>query len=630
MDKIKKISIVALSFLFALSLLLFVACESEKGGIVDNSTAQSEEVSSSDGGSFNVDSSSTEGGQSAEQSSSIDEQSSSLDEQSSSEDEQSSSVDEQSSSEDEQSSSVDEQSSSEDEQSSSEDEQSSSSGGGGGQIGENTVTVHFDSGTSDVIVEEQTVGSGETVTAPVVSREGYLLRRWTYQGAPFDFGSPVTNSITLTAEWLERTNLPTMSIELFNEDGSTFNITNITREAYVNSLITLCNEDGDLELDNYVSGTKGRGNGSWTESNGGRGKCGLKLKLDKKESLFGRTKNKHWVLLACINFNDVTMSRNYTAFNMAGELFDGIEYTTNVVWVDLYVNGEYRGVYDLCEHVRVGKGRVDIESEYGVLDTGYLIEYDAYAPDGGTTKGVDYFSINDSDGMVNKGGSRSDLVKYGFTIQSPSPEDYATEGNITEEQYRAQVSFIQDYVKRTYSSIIKDKNFTAFSELADADSFVDMYILQELYKNKDCGFSSFFLYKKPGGKLYAGPAWDFDGSTNAESRSADGIFIADGSRNSYSYWNGSSELFVSLYANEQFKALVVDRWKTLSPQISEYYNDLFTEEFYSTYGDAMAKNFCRWKSGASVSSERANWISKTETLFTWFKNRISWLNNEWK
>ena len=494
-----------------------------------------------------------------------------------------------------------------------------------------TVTVYFDTGTSDVTLSEQTVEYGSTIAEPVISREGYLLRRWSYKNAAFDFGSAVTSNITLTAEWLERTNLPTMSIELFKEDGSTFNIYNLTKNTYVKSSISLTNGDGELELDGAESQMKGRGNGSWTTpSSSNDPKNGYKLKFEKKKSLFGREANKHWVLLACINFDDVTMCRNYTAFNVANEVFDDIEYTTNAVWVDLFVNGEYRGVYDLCEHVRVGAGRVDIESEYGVNDTGYLIEYDAYAADGGTVKGVDYFSINNSGGVINHGGSSSDLVKYGFSMHSPSPEDYETEGKITQAQYREQVVFIQDYVRRTYASIITDKNFTTFASLADVNSFVDMYILQEFYKNTDTGFSSFFLYKKPGGKLYAGPAWDFDATTNADNKPASGIYVASRSRASYSYWNGSSELLVNLYENTQFKSLVVARWKELSPQIAAYFDNFFTEDFYSTYGDAMAKNFYRWKSHSSLSSAKTAWINNARTLSTWFKDRISYLNGEWK
>ena len=535
-----------------------------------------------------------------------------------------------------------------------------------------SVTVHFDTGTSDVTVRDMTVDYGATITEPTVSRAGYLLRRWTYRNAAFDFSTPLTSDITLTAEWLERTNLATMSIELFNEDGSTFNIYDIRKENYVTSSITLTDGDGELELDRVGSGMKGRGNGSWsTPSSRNDPKNGYKLKLDKKKSLFGREANKHWVLLACTNFEDVTMCRNYTAYNMAGEIFDGMEYVTNVVWVDLFVNGEYRGVYDLCEHVRVAAGRVDIESEYGVNDTGYLIEYDAYSTPGSAmwtstdpgTEGIDYFSINDPSSSSGGGGggnpwggwnpggggssSSNKLVKYNFAMHSPSPEDYATEGKITEERYREQVSFIQDYVKRTYASIITDKNFTTFASLADVDSFVDMYILQELYKNTDAGYSSFYLYKKPnGGKLYAGPAWDFDGTTTAARNSgqATGIFVADpNDRNT----NTKSELLIDLYANTEFRALVNARWQQISPSIKAYYDDMFNDEFYATYGDAMAKNFYRWRSGSSgggnpwggggssggnntLESAKTTWTNNMRTLGTWFNDRINYLNGIWK
>ena len=56
----------------------------------------------------------------------------------------------------------------------------------------NSVTVHFDTGTSDVLISNQTVNYGETIAAPEVSRSGYLLRRWTYLGSAFDFETPVT------------------------------------------------------------------------------------------------------------------------------------------------------------------------------------------------------------------------------------------------------------------------------------------------------------------------------------------------------------------------------------------------------------------------------------------------------
>ena len=43
------------------------------------------------------------------------------------------------------------------------------------------------------------------------------------------------------------------------------------------------------------------------------------------------------------------------------------------------------------------------------------------------------------------------------------------------------------------------------------DSIVTRYIIDEISKNIDAGYSSYFLYKPQGDdRLYAGPVWDYD------------------------------------------------------------------------------------------------------------------------
>ena len=560
----------------------------------------------------------------------------------------------------------------------------------------NTFTVHFETGDENVLVEDIEVEENKTISKPYPNREGYAIRRWLLNGVEFDFNTPITESITLEAEWVERTNLPTMIVELRDTSGDVFPIDSLTREDYVSSTISLVNGDGQFDQKDTASSFKGRGNGSWMDA-----KKGFKIKFNKKQSLFGREANKHWVLLACTNFSDGTMLRNFTAYNMAGELFSNLEYTTNAVWLDLFVNGEYRGVYVLAEHVRVGKGRVDIESKYGIEDTGYLIEYDAYAKG---TEGIDYFDITDSSSQegqpedsgsgggfpfprnmsritrdgggggqpfnpggggepfnpggggdpFNPGGGGFDpgdvdistkphdgIVRYNFTVHSPDPEEYVSDGKITEEQYRAQVAYIKDYVKRVYTAAITDQDLETFESFADLDSLIDLYILNELYKNTDAGYSSFYLYKKPGGKLFFGPAWDFDGTTTAarnDENNPNGIYVAGTARD-----NGSttwSELFYSLYQIDEFKELVKQRYQQLNAGIADYYDNLFTEEFYDENKAALGKNFVRWNSNSSFpggpqsndSQERAenDWISNCRTLYDWFSRRITFLNNEWR
>lgn len=461
-------------------------------------------------------------------------------------------------------------------------------------------SVTFETGTDDVIPVAW-YAPGETIKAPQsIMRDGYKLTGWLLNDKPYQFGKMPSEDITLHAQW-EIASLPAMYINLDNG----VKLKDVTREAYVNSTITITNTDE--EFDSLKAEFKGRGNGSWAET-----KKGYKIKFDKKQSLFGREKNKHWVIIACTNFDDVTMSRNYLAYNMANEVFDNIEYTTPAYWIEVYVNNEYQGVYLLCEHVRVGDGRVDIESEYGVLDTGYLIEYDYYASG---EEGVDYFRV--------------DGIKYAFTVHSPDPEDYATDGKISKAEYMRQVAYIKNYVTKVYHAAYS-RDYDTFSELADANSFVDMYILHELFKNVDTGYSSFYLYKKPGGKLYAGPAWDFDATANTAydrgDRSPQGIYVAGEGQVDYLT---SSELYINLYKTSGFKNAVKARWKTLSPAIRVFLDGRLNDDVYEANKEAMGKNFAKWK-GKSQTQAEIDWVNDVKRLKQWLLDRIAWLDNEWK
>jgi hypothetical protein len=90
---------------------------------------------------------------------------------------------------------------------------------------------------------------------------------------------------------------------------------------------------------------------------------------------------------------------------------EDLQYTTTVQFVELYLNGQYDGVYLLCEQTEVGSTRVDISDDLDNTDTGYLIELDARAPDEGTLD-REYFTIDGTH----------------YAVKSPDPEedDYTT------------------------------------------------------------------------------------------------------------------------------------------------------------------------------------------------------------
>ncbi len=105
--------------------------------------------------------------------------------------------------------------------------------------------------------------------------------------------------------------------------------------------------DGDTEI-------RVRGNSTATLP-----KRPFKLKLDKKDNLLGidkEGKSKHWVLLA--NAKDPTLMRNKLLMDFSEAI--GTEAYISSENVTLIYNGEYCGVYELSEHVRVGETRVNV------------------------------------------------------------------------------------------------------------------------------------------------------------------------------------------------------------------------------------------------------------------------------
>jgi hypothetical protein len=468
----------------------------------------------------------------------------------------------------------------------------------------------------EIFVEELVEVEGASITPPAnPAYPEYKFLSWELDGIPYEFDTMPNEDIVLTAQWLQLSNLPALFIDLSEQDGSTIAIEQITRETYVNSVISLENTDESYVINNAQAEFKGRGNGSWVDSGD---KKGYRIKFESKQSVLGSPTSRHWVILANANFDDVTMFRNKLAFDMSNEIFTNIDYATSAEWVDVYFNGEYHGVYLLCEHLRVDEDRVNIDTVYGVLDTGYLIEYDAYASG---TAGVDYFRVNG--------------LRHPFTMKSPSPKDYLDEG-LTLEEYKAHVSYIQEMVANMASAALS-KDFEQFEMYADVNSFVDMYILHELFKNIDTGYSSFFIYRNEGTKLFAGPPWDFDatlGSTPSRGNGGPtGIYVglsvqAFSSRT-------ANEILISLYATPAFKEVIVDRWKNISSDIQSYVNQTLTNEMIDEYRFAIGRNFVRWPSpqgyGPVTSQETAeeNWISNIEKLKQWLTDRVSWLNGEW-
>ena len=222
---------------------------------------------------------------------------------------------------------------------------------------------------------------------------------------------------------------------------------------------------------------RGRGNSSWT----GYPKKPYSLKLKEKANLIGTGSTTRWCLLA--SWMDRTLLRNDVAFEAARRT--SIEWTPSGIFVDLYLNGSYAGVYWLGERIHVEGSNFLADYLYS-FDTSDTKEWEFYSLYGRWRNGSQYES----------GGMPVEL-KYPDTDKDP-------------EQYDTLIAQAQEALAAVERALYEDGDWE--SKL-DLNSFCDWFLVYELCCNIEPRHpKSCFFYIRDG-VLYAGPVWDFDWST---------------------------------------------------------------------------------------------------------------------
>ena len=304
------------------------------------------------------------------------------------------------------------------------------------------------------------------------------------------------------------------SMYISTETGTMKNVHN-DKSIKESGNILVVESDGTQDYSGALSYIKGRGNTTW-----GMQKKPYNIKLDKKASLFGMDESKKWCLLA--NGQDHSMMRNKIAYDLADEL--GLEFTPDSQYADLYLNGEYVGVYQLTEKVEEGKNNlVKINDLTGATEKVNDAELETYKHvDGGTDAGsLKYFEIpNDPEDIT--GGYLLELDVSHKYIEESSGFVTSRKQSVSlkgpEIASKAQIEYISSFYQDMEDAIYSKTGFNDkgkhFSEYIDTESAALMYLIHEFSLNIDGGTSSCFFYKesdsKGDGLIHAGPAWDFD------------------------------------------------------------------------------------------------------------------------
>jgi hypothetical protein len=209
--------------------------------------------------------------------------------------------------------------------------------------------------------------------------------------------------------------------------------------------------------------------------------------------LFHMPAENDWILLA--NYNDKAFSRNALAFH----LFDKMgHYAPRTMHCEVVINGEYMGIFVLTEKIKRDKNRVDIAK----LDT---TDKEGIGLTGGYLFANDYFWNDSCWESPFRPASRPDDEVY-FIYKYPESAD------ITGPQKEYISSFVSNMEATLFGPDFMNP-VTGYRAFVSVKSFMDYFIVNELARNVD-GFNKSCYYFKnrddKGGKLHAGPVWDFD------------------------------------------------------------------------------------------------------------------------
>lgn len=359
----------------------------------------------------------------------------------------------------------------------------------------------------------------------------------------------------------------------------------INTEEYILTNMKIVEKDGSVT---EYADTKVRGRGT---AKFALDKKPYKLKLFSKARLLGvgRGNGKKWNLMA--QHGDKTLLRNAVGAFIALEA--GQPFAPGVKFVDLVIDGNYQGTYQLTDQVDIRKYRVNITEQPETIDAttnitgGYLLEVDEEAED---TEG--------SAGFTTTRGMK-------ITIKSPDEDVIVSQ----------QVDYIAAHVQKFEDALFADNWLDAangYRKYLDLTSFVQWYITAE-YTAEPNSFRSVYFYKDiDNDKLTFGPVWDFDFSFDNSERWGErprALVAQEGRGEEWCY------LWIDrLRQDPEFHKAVNEAWKTLVSNGIVNKVNAYIDEQAAVLAQSAAKNFELYPINVKAHDERVLFDTYAENI----------------
>ena len=332
-------------------------------------------------------------------------------------------------------------------------------------------------------------------------------------------------------------------------------------------------------------------------------------------SLLGMPPENDWVLHG--PYSDKSLIRNALAYHLGNS--QG-RWSPRTQFCEVFINGEYRGVYVFVEKIKIDKNRVDIaklkpeENSGDQLTGGYIISID-----------------RDNPGSWNSPFlGRTGSVDVPFTYVDPDYEDLTT----TQQQYIR--DYITDFEYALHGTDFKDPEL-GYRPYIDVISFIDYFIITELSRDLDGYRVSVYFHKdkdSKGGKLVMSPFWDYNlcfgngnfmQANNPIGWTEDGIGRGD--------WYEVPFWWDRLREDPYFETYLKYRWNELRENsFSKSSINAFIDSCANVLDEAQVRNFQKFRildryvwPNAYIGGTYENEIAY---LKGWISDRLDWLDSQ--
>ena len=281
----------------------------------------------------------------------------------------------------------------------------------------------------------------------------------------------------------------------------------------------------------------------------------------RTESVMGMDAYDEWVLYG--PYLDKSLIRNYMWYNIAGEIMD---YAPNVRFCEVVLNGEYQGLYLMVESINSsGEARLKLsEPEENAAQVSYVLRLDRGSSN--PLKNIQTFS------------------QYAYRTVQAMDIVYPRTGELTEERIDYISKDFSDFEKSLYSYDY-DTGQYKWQNWADADSFIDYFLINEFTCNYDAGSLSTYIYKDVRGK-YKLCIWDFNSACDnyQESQTTPQRFEMQ-----HTIW------YFMMSKDEDFVEPLIARYHNLrETYFSDAYLEDYIDETVAYLGPAIERNFEVW------------------------------------